>query len=168
MIYRLNIFKPMRSKLLQIHQTRHQSTPLYLYIQNIELVCNCGLLCAGMEWEMYLTPNRIWNRWSITFNPMRSKLLQIPQARHQSTPLYLYIQNIKLVCSSGLLCAGLARENVLYTQPNINSMVDCLTFFNRMRSKLLQIGQIRHQSTPLYLNIKLVCNSGLYIYFVLD
>ena len=133
MIYRLNIFKTTRSKLLQIHQTRHQSTPLYLYIENIKLVCNSGLLCAGMEWEMYFTRNRIRNRWSITlnfFNPMRSKLLQIAQARHQPTSLYLYIQNIKLVCSFGLLCAGLAQENVLHTQLNTKSMIDCLSFSN--------------------------------------
>ena len=39
----------------------------------------------------------------------------IGQTRHQSTPLYLYIQNIKLVCNSGTLCAGMKRENVVYT-----------------------------------------------------
>ena len=85
------------------------------------------------------------------------------QTRYQSTPLYLYIQNIKLVCDSGTLCAGLERENLLYTQPNINSMVNRLSFFKPTRPKLLQIGQTRYQSTPLYLyiqNIKLVCDSG--------
>ena len=34
----VNCLKPTRSKLLQIGQTRHQSTPLYLYI--IKLVCD--------------------------------------------------------------------------------------------------------------------------------
>ena len=45
---------------------------------------------------------------------MRPKLLQIEQIRHQSTPLYLYIQKIKLVWNSGTLCAGLEQANVLY------------------------------------------------------
>ena len=67
---------------------------------------------------MYFTPHRILNGWSINrlsfSKPMRPKLLQIGQTRHQSTPIYLYIQNIKLVWNSGTLCAGLEQENVLY------------------------------------------------------
>ena len=72
--------------------------------------------------------------------PRRPKLLQIGQTRHHSTPLYLYIQNIKLVWNFGLLCARLARENALYTQPNTNLMVDHLSFFKPMRPKLRQTG----------------------------
>ena len=166
MLNRLSFFKPMRPKLLQIGQTRHQSTPLYLYIHNIKLVCKSGTLCAGLEREIvvYTKPNinSMLNRLSF-FKPTRPKLLQIGQTRYQSTPLYLYIHNIKLVTNSGTLCAGLEREIVVYTQPNINSMVNRLSFFKPTRPKLLQIGQTRYQSTPLYLyihNIKLVCKSG--------
>ena len=166
MVNLLSFFKPTRPKLLQIGQTRYQSTPLYLYIQNIKLVCDSGTLCAGLERENVLYTqaniNLMVNRLSF-FKPTRPNLLQIGQTRYQSTPLYLYIQNIKLVCDSGLLCAGLERENVLYTQPNINSMVNLLSFFKPTRPKLIQIGQTRYQSTPLYLyiqNIKLVCDSG--------
>ena len=166
MLNRLSFFKSTRPKLLQIGQTRYQSTPLYLYIQNIKLVSNSGKLCAGLEQEIvvYTLPNinSMLNRLSF-FKPMRPKLLQTGQTRYQSTPLYLYIQNIKLVSNSGTLCAGLEREIVVYTQPNINSMLNRLSFFKPMRLKLLQTGQTRYQSTPLYLyvhNMKLVWNSG--------
>ena len=166
MVNRLILFKAMRPKLLQIGQTRYQSTPLYLYIQNIKLVCDSGTLCAGLKREnvLYTQANihSMVNRLSL-FKPTRPKLIQIGQTRYQSTPLYLYIQNIKLVCDSGTLCAGLERENLLYTQPNINSMVNRLSFFKPTRPKLIQIGKTRYQSTPLYLyiqNIKLVCDSG--------
>ena len=166
MVNRLSFFKPTRPKLIQRGQTRYQSTPLYLYIQNIKLVCDSGLLCAALEWEnlLYTQPNinSMVNRLSF-FKPTRPKLIQIGQTTYQSTPLYLYIQNIKLVCDSGTLCAGLERENVLYTQANINSMVNRLSFFKPTRPKLIQIGQTRYQSTPLYLyiqNITLVCDSG--------
>ena len=166
MLNRLSFFKPMRPKLLQIGQTRYQSTPLYLYIHNIKLVCNSGTLCAGLEREIVVytqaNMNSMVNRLSF-FKPTRAKLLQIGQTRYQSTPLYLYIHNIKLVCRSGTLCAGLEREIVVYTQPNINSMLNRLSFFKPTRLKLLQIGQTSYQSITLYLyihNIKLVCNSG--------
>ena len=166
MVNHLSFFKPTRPKLLQIGQTGYQSTPLYLYIHNIKLVCKFGTLCAGLEREIVVYTqaniNSMVNRLSF-FKPTRAKLLQIGQTRYQSTPLYLYIHNIKLVCNSGTLCAGLEREIVVYTQPTINSMVNCLSFFKPMRPKLLQIGQTSYQSTPLYLyihNIKLVCNSG--------
>ena len=166
MLNRLSFFKPTRPKLLQIGQTRHQSTPLYLYIHNIKLVCNSGTLCAGLEREIvvYTLPNinSMLNRLSF-FKPTRPTLLHIGQTRYQSTPLYLYIHNIKLVCNSGTLCAELEREIVVYTLPNINSMLNRLSFFKPTRPKLLQIGQTRYQSTPLYLyihNIKLVCNSS--------
>ena len=110
---------------------------------------------------VYTQPNiiSIVNRLSF-FKPTRPKLLQIGQTRYQSTPLYLYIHNIKLVCNSGTLCVGLEREIVFYTQANINSMVNPLSFFKPSRPNLLQIGQTSYQSTPLYLYIKLVCNSG--------
>ena len=39
MVDHLSFFKPRRPKLCQIGQTRYQSTPLYLYIQNIKSVC---------------------------------------------------------------------------------------------------------------------------------
>ena len=166
MVNRLSFFKHTRPNLLQIGQTRYQSTPLYLYIHNIKLVCKSGTLCAGLEWEIavYTQPtiNSMVNCLSF-FKPMRPNLLQIEQTGYQSTPLYLYIHNIKLVCKSGTLCAGLEREIVVYTQPNINSMLNRLSFFKPTRPKLLQIGQTRYQSTPLYLyihNIKLVCKSG--------
>ena len=114
MVNRLSFFKPMGPKLLQIGQTRHQSTPLY------ELVWNSGTLCAGLVWEnlVYtkLNTKAMVNRLSF-FKPMRTKLLQIGQTRHQSTPLYVYIQNIKLVWNSSTLCAGLIWENLVYTKP---------------------------------------------------
>ena len=166
MLNRLSFFKPTRPKLLQTGQTRYQSTPLYLYIHNIKLVCNSGTLCAGLERKIVvytlLNINSMVNRLSF-FKPTRPNLLQIGQTRYQSTPLYLYIHNIKLVCNSGTLCAGLEREIVVYTLPNINSMVNRLSFFKPSRPNLLQIGQTGYQLTPLYLyihNIKLVCNSG--------
>ena len=64
---------------------------------------------------------------------MRPKLLQIGQTRQQSTPFYVYIQNIKLVWNSDLLRAGLEQENVLYAPPNTKSMVDRLSFCKPMR-----------------------------------
>ena len=73
---------------------------------------------------------------------------------------HVYNQNIKLVCNSDTLKAELGQENVLYTPPNTQSMVDRLSFFIPRRPKLLQIGQTRHQSAPLYVYIKLDCNSG--------
>ena len=121
MVDRLRFFKPMRPKLLQIGQTRHQSTPIYLYIQNIKLVWSSGTLYAGLEQQnvLYAAPNTklMVDRLSF-FKSMRPKLLQIGQTRHQSTPIYLYIQNIKLVWNSGTLYAGLEQENVLYATPN--------------------------------------------------
>ena len=165
MVNRLNFFKPLRPKLCQIGQTRYQSTPLYLYIQNIKLVCQSDTLCTALEWEnlVYTQPNikSMVNHLNF-FKPLRPKLCQIGQTRYQSTPLYLYIQNIKLVCQSDTLCTGLEWENLLYTQPNIKSMVNRLNFFKPLRPKLCPIGQTRYQSTPLYLyiqNIKLVCQS---------
>ena len=165
MVNRLNFFKPRRPKLCQIRQTRYQSIPLYLYIQNIKLVCQSDTLCTGLEWEnlAYTQPNikSMVNRLNF-FKPRRPKLCQIRQTRYQSIPLYLYIQNIKLVCQSDTLCTGLEWENLAYTQPNIKSMVNRLNFFKPRRPKLCQIGQTRYQSTPLYLyiqNIKLVCQS---------
>ena len=167
MVDRLSFFKPRIPKLLQIGQIRHQSTPLHLYIQNINLVCHSDLLLAELVQEngVYTPPNAkaMVDRLSF-FKPRRPNLLQIGQIRHQSTPLYLYIQNINLVCHSDLLWDELGRENGVYTPPNTKVMVDRLSFFKPRRPNLLQIGQIRHQSTPLYLyiqNINLVCNSDL-------
>ena len=167
MVDRLSFFKPRRLNLLQIGQIRHQSTPLYLYIQNINLVCHSDLLWdeLGQENGVYTPPNTkaMVDRLSF-FKPRRPNLHQIGQIRHQSTPLYLYIQNINLVCHSDLLWDELGRENGVYTPPNTNAMVDLLSFFKPRRPNLLQIGQIRHQSTPLYLyiqNINLVCHSDL-------
>ena len=168
MVDRLSFFKPRRPNLLQIRQIRHQSTPLYLYIQNINLVYHSDLLWdeLGRENGVYTPPNAKAKIDCLSFfKPMRPNLLQIGQIRHQFTPLYLYIQNINLVCHSDLLWDELGRENGVYTPPNTKVMVDRLSFFKPRRPNLLQIGQIRHQSTPLYLyiqNIKLVCNSGIY------
>ena len=167
MVDRLSFFKPRRPNLLQIGQIRHQSTPLYLYIQNINLVCHSDLLWTELGWEngVHTPPNpkALVDRLSF-FKPRRPKLLQIGQIGHQSTPHYLYIQNINLVCHSDLLWAELGRENGVYTPPNTKALVDRLSFFKPRRPNLLQIGQIRHQSTPLYLyiqNINLVCHSDL-------
>ena len=167
LVDRLSFFKPRRANLLQIEQIRHQSTPLYLYIQNINLVCHSDLLWDELGWEngVDTTPNTkvLVDRLSF-FKPRRANLLQIGQIRHQSTPLYLYIQNINLVCHSDLLWDELGRENGVYTTPNTKAMVDLLSFFKPRRPNILQIGQIRHQSTPLYLyiqNINLVCHSDL-------
>ena len=124
LVNRLNFFKPRRPKLCQIRQTRYQSTPLYLYIQNIKLVCQSDTLCTGLEWEnlAYTQPNikSMVNRLNF-FKPRRPKLCQIGQTRYQSTPLYLYIQNIKLVCQSDTLCTGLEWENLVYTPNRILS-----------------------------------------------
>ena len=166
MVDRLSFLKPTRPKLLQIGQTRHQSAPFYVYIQNIKLVWNSGTLCDGLEQENVLYAQL--NTKSMVdclsyFKPMRPKLLQIGQTKHQSTALYLYIQNIKLVWNSGTLCAGREQENVLYAPPNTKSTVDRFGFFKPVRPKLLQIGQPRYQSAPFYVyiqNIKLVWNSG--------
>ena len=167
LVDRLSFFKPRRPKLLQIGQIRHQSTPLYLYIQNIKLVCHSDLLWdeLGRENGVYTPPNAkaLVDRLGF-FKPRRPNLFQIGQIRHQSTPLYLYIQNIKLVCHSDLLWDELGRENGVYTPPNAKALVDRLGFFKPRRPDLLQIGQIRHQSTPLHLyiqNINLVCHSDL-------
>ena len=167
MVDRLSFFKPRRPNLLQIGHIRHQSTPPYLYIQNINLVCHSDLLWTELGWEngVYTPPNTkvMVDRLSF-FKPRRPNLLQIGQIRHQSTPPYLYIQNINLVCHSDLLWTELGRENGVYTPPNAKALVDRLGFFKPRRPDLLQIGQIRHQSTPLYLciqNINLVCHSDL-------
>ena len=72
------------------------------------------------------------NRLSF-FEPRRPKLLQIGQTRHQSTPLYLYIQNIILVCNSGLLCAGLERENFVYIQVLIRGAAASLSSCNHLK-----------------------------------
>ena len=168
MVDRLSFFKPRRPNLLQIGQIRHQSTPLYLYIQNIYLVCHSDLLWdeLGRKNGVYTPPNTkaLVDRLSF-FKPRRPKVLQIGQIGHQCTPLYLYIQNINLVCHSDLLWDELGRENEVDIQLNTKVLVDRLSFFKLRRPNLLQIGQIRHQSTPLYLyiqNIKLFFNSDIY------
>ena len=167
MVDRLSFFKPRRPNLLQIGQIRHQSTPLYLYIQNINLVCHSDLLWDELGRkngvDTPLNTKVLVDRLSF-FKPRRPNLLQIEQIRHQSTPLYLYIQDITLVCHSDLLWDELGRENGVDTPLNTKVLVDRLSFFKPRRPNLLQIGQIRHQSTPLYLyiqNINLVCYSDL-------
>ena len=145
----LGFIKPMRPKLLRIGWTRHQSTPLYVYIQNIKLVWNPGTLCARLEQEnvLYTPPNtKSMGDCLRLFKSRRPKLLQIWQTKHQSTPLYLYIQNIKLVWNPGTLCAGLVWENVVYTKLNTKSMVNRLSSFKPTTPKLLQIGQTKHLS----------------------
>ena len=120
-------------------QTRHPSTPRYLYIYNIKLVCQSDTPCTRLDREnlVYTQPNTesMVDHLSF-FKPRRPKLCQIGQTRYQSTPLYLYIQNIKLVCQSDTLCTGLEWENLVYTQPNTESMVDHLSFFKPRRPNL--------------------------------
>ena len=116
---------------------------------------------------MEFTHHRMLKRRSIALafsNPGDLNYFKIGQIRHQSTPLYLYIQNINLVCHSDLVWDELGRENGVYTPPNTKALADRLSFFKPRRPNLLQIGQIRYQSTPLYLyiqNINLVCHSDL-------
>ena len=69
------------------------------------------------------------------------------------------MEDIKLVCNSDLLRAGLEQENVLYAQPNTKSMVDCLNFLkpirpNYFKQDKLGINQLHYMCT------KLVWNSG--------
>ena len=167
MVDRLSFFKPRRPYLFQIGQNRHQFTPLYLYIQNINLVCHSDLLWDELgQKNLVYTPTNTKALADLLsfFKPRRPNLLQIGQIRHQSTPLYLYIQNINLVCLSDLVQDELGQENGVYTPPNTKAMVDRLSFFKPRRPNLFQIGQNRHQSTPLYLyiqNINLVCHSDL-------
>ena len=134
MVNRLSFFKPRRPILLQIEQIRHQSTPLYLYIQNINLVCHSDLLWdeLGQENGVYTPPNTkaMVDRISF-FKPRRPNLFQIGQSRHQSTPLYLYIQNINLVCHSDLLWDELGRQNRVYTPPNTKVWSISLAFSNQ-------------------------------------
>ena len=139
MVDRLSFLKPRRPKLLQIGQTRHQSAPFKVYIQNIKLVCNSDPLWAelGQENVLYTRPNTESMVDHLSFFKLgRPKLLQIGETRHQSTPLYAYIQNIKLVCNSDLFRAELGQENGVYTEPNTKSRVDCLSFFKPRRPKL--------------------------------
>ena len=76
MVNHLSFFKRTRPNLLQTWQTRYQSTPLYLYIQNIKSVCDSGTVCAELEREHLITPNRILNRWSIAlaFSNLRDQI----------------------------------------------------------------------------------------------
>ena len=171
MVDRLSFFKPRRPNLLKIEQIRHQSTLLYLYIQNINLVCHSDLLWTelGQENGVYTPPNTKAKIDCLSFfKPRRPNLLKIGQIRHQSTPLYLYIRNINLVCHSDLLWTELGQENGVYTPPNTKAKIDCLSFFKPRRPNLLKIGQIRHQSTPLYLYIQISTWFVTLIYFGLN
>ena len=51
-----------------------------------------------------------------------------------------------ILCQSNTPCTGLDWDNLVYTQPNIKSVIDCLSFFKPRRPKLLQT---KHQLTPL-------------------
>ena len=133
MVDHFSFFKPRRPNLFQIGQIRHQSTPLYLYIQNINLVCHSDLLWdeLGRKNQVYTPPNtKALADLLRFFKPRRPHLLQIRQIRYQSTPLYLYIQNINLVCYSDLLWDELGRKNRVYTPPNTKVWSTSLAFSN--------------------------------------
>ena len=134
MVNLLSFFKPRRPNLLQIEQIWHQSTPLYLYIQIINLICHSDLLWTKLGWEngVYTPPNTkaTVDRLSF-FKPRRPNLLQIGQIRHQSTPLYLHIQNINLVCHSDLPWAELGRENGVNTPRMLKRWSISLAFSNQ-------------------------------------
>ena len=120
--------------------TRHQSSPLHLYIQNIKFVSQFDTLCMGLdpEYLLHTQPNiKSMVDCLSFFKPRTPKLLWRGQTGHQSTPLYLHIQNIKLVFQFDTLCMGLDPEYLVYNQPNIKSMVDCLSFFKLRTPKLL-------------------------------
>ena len=116
---------------LKVHQ--HEigfKTPVDSVHQLLTQITDCNIhfflykfsqsdtLCTGLDREnlVYTQPNikSMVSRFNF-FKPRRPKLCQIGQTRYQSTPLYLYIQNIKLVCQSDTLCTGLDRENLVYT-----------------------------------------------------
>ena len=98
-----------------------------MYIHNIKLVSQFDTLCKGLDLE-YLVYTHLNIKSMVDhlsfFKPRTSKLLWRGQTRHQSTPLYVYIQNIKLVSQFETICMGLDPENLVYTQPNVKSMVD--------------------------------------------
>ena len=58
------------------------------------------------------------------------------QTRRQSTPLYLYIKKIKLVCQFDTPCTRLDWENLVYPPPNTELMVDRLSFFKLKNTKI--------------------------------
>ena len=62
----------------------------------------------------------------------------------------IYIQNTQIIYIYfvSLTHHVLDWDNLVYTQPNIKSVVDCLSVFKPRRPKLLQTN-LRHQSTPL-------------------
>ena len=57
----LSFSKPRRPKLPQIGQTGYQCTPLYLYIQKIQLVCGSSEVWGRLEQEnlVYTLPNTV-------------------------------------------------------------------------------------------------------------
>ena len=102
----------------------------------IKLVSQFDTLCMGLDLEylVYTQPNikSIVDHLSF-FKHRTPKLLQ---TRNQSTPLYLYIHNIKLVSQFDTPCMRLDLEYLVYTQPNLKSMVDRLSFFKPRTPKL--------------------------------
>ena len=63
LLNRLMFFKPRGTKQLQIGQTGHQSTPLYLYIQEYQ-VCDSshislGLKCDSTLWQFVFFPQSL-------------------------------------------------------------------------------------------------------------
>ena len=150
----LSFFKPRRPKHSQIGQSGYQTTPLHLYIQNIKLVSDWNQVLVRPGWE-----NRVYTILNIKllsfFKPRRPKHSQIGQSGYQTTPLHLYIQNIKLVSDWNQVLVRPGWENRVHTIPNIK----LLSFFKPRRPKSPQIGQSGYQTTPLHLyiqNIKLV------------
>ena len=109
----------------------------YLYIQNIKLVCQSDTPCTR---KIYFTPSRILSQWSITLafsnledqNYTRWGKLGINQLHSTST---FRISNW-FVSLTHHACTRLDRENLVYTQPNTELIVDHLSFFKPRRPKL--------------------------------
>ena len=74
----------------------------------------------GSDWDgkIVFTPYRMFS-WLSFFKPRRPNLPQVGQNGYQTTPLHLYIPNIKLVCDLSQVWVGLEWENRVYTIPNV-------------------------------------------------
>ena len=74
----------------------------------------------GSDWDgkIVFTPYQM-SSWLSFFKPRRPNLPQVGQNGYQTTPLHLYIPNIKLVCDSSQVWVGLEWENRVYTIPNV-------------------------------------------------
>ena len=73
---------------------------------------------SDRDGKIVFTPYRILSCISF-FKPRRPEHSQMGQRWQQTTPLHLYIQNIKLVCDWNQGLVTLGWENRVYTLPNI-------------------------------------------------